>query len=302
MRYDTSASIRAARELHYPDQRSCIESPIQRPPASPPQRASGWKRAVTPEQILRSFSTRAFKRERPDKPELMLQFVAQAHACRAPISFVQYWGKGLRPTLAAPEFACLDFLESMMSRIVEIYEPGADFTLVFTDTHAALNGHSPASIQSYFQDLVRATRGRRFKTCLLSNLVNAAGLRPDATPEQQAPPPDLLEELRASAAKWFKGEGSTDEGAIRYFQANMLERKVMEQEFPRSIFVTFNGSQLKSLFPEELPIFYMFSLRHGISDKPWFLPPDFTGRKPRLNEQSSVPIQPASASRDGPAL
>ncbi len=232
----------------------------------------------------------------------MLQFVAQAHACRAPISFVQYWGKGLRPTLAAPEFACLDFLESMMSRIVEIYEPGADFTLVFTDTHAALNGHSPASIQSYFQDLVRATRGRRFKTCLLSNLVNAAGLRPDATPEQQAPPPDLLEELRASAAKWFKGEGSTDEGAIRYFQANMLERKVMEQEFPRSIFVTFNGSQLKSLFPEELPIFYMFSLRHGISDKPWFLPPDFTGRKPRLNEQSSVPIQPASASRDGPAL
>ena len=47
----------------------------------------------------------------------------------------------------------------------------------------------------------------------------------------------------------------------------------MEQEFPRSISVTFNGSQLKSLFPEELPIFYMFSLRHGISDKPWFLPP-----------------------------
>ena len=99
--------------------------PIQRPPASPPQRASSWKRAVTPEQILRSFSTRAFKRERPDKPKLMLQFVAQAHACRAPISFVQYWGKGLRPTLAAPEFACLDFLESMMSRIVEIFQPDA---------------------------------------------------------------------------------------------------------------------------------------------------------------------------------
>ncbi len=232
----------------------------------------------------------------------MLQFVAEAHARRAPISFVQYWGKGLRPQLAAPEFACLDFLDSMMSRIDEIYEPGADFTLVFTDTHASLNGHSQASIQSYFQDLMLATRGRRFKVRLLSTLVNAAGMCPDAMPERQAPPPDLLDELRVSAAKWFKGEGSTEEGAIRYFQANMLERKVMEREFPHSIFVTFNGSQLKSLFPESLPIFYMFSLRHGISDKPWFLPPDFTGRKPRLNEQSSVPIQPASESCDGPAL
>jgi hypothetical protein len=31
----------------------------------------------------------------------------------------------------------------------------------------------------------------------------------------------------------------------------------------------------------------MFSLRHGISDKPWFLPPDFTGEKPRPNGQST---------------
>ena len=302
MRYDTCASIWAAGEPHYPDQRSCISSPTQQQPASPAKRAGVWTRAVTPEQILRSFSTRAFKREKPDKPELMLQFIAEAHASQAPISFVQYWGKGLRSTLAAPEFTCLDFLESMMSRVVEIYKPGVDFTLVFTDTHAALNGHSQASIHSYFQDLVLATRRRRFKTCLLSSLVNAAGLPPDEAPERQVPPADLLAELRASAAKWFKGEGSADEGAIRYFQANMVERKVMERAFPRSIFITFNGSRFRSLFPDGLPIFYMFSLQHGISDKPWFLPPDYTGRKPRLNEQSSAPFRPASESRDGPAL
>ena len=224
----------------------------------------------------------------------MLQFIAQAHARQAPISFVQYWGKGLRSTLAAPEFTCLDYLDSMMSRIVDIYEPGIDFTLVFTDTHAALNGHSQASINSYFHDLVLATRRHRFKTCLLSSLVNTAGLRPDEMPEQRVPPADLLAELRVSAAKWFKGEGSPDDGAIRYFQANMLERKVMERAFPRSIFITFNGSQFRSLFPDGLPIFYMFSLHHGVSDKPWFLPPDYTGPKPRLNEQSSAPFRPVS--------
>lgn len=302
MRYDARASIRGAGELQCPDQPWCLNSPTQRQPVSLTKRPGDWTRAVTPEQILRSFSTRAFKRENPDKPELMLQFIAQAHARQAPISFVQYWGKGLRPKLAAPEFACLDYLDAMMSRIVEIYKPGAEFTLVFTDTHAALNGHSQASIDSYFQDLVLATHGRRFKTCLLGNLVSASGLPPEATTERQVPPPDLLAELRVSAAKWFKGEGSLDEGAIRYFQANMVERKVMERAFPRSIFVTFNGSQLRSLFPDTLPILYMFSLQHGISDKPWFLPPDFTGRKPRVNEQSSAPFPPASDSRDRQAL
>ena len=299
MRYGTSASIQAARELAYPDQGSGPNSPAQRQTAPATKWPGRWARTVTPEQILKSFSTRAFKREQPAKAELMLQFIAQAHARQAPIPFVQYWGKGLRPTLAAPEFACLDFLDSMMARIAGIYEPGAEFTLVFTDTHAVLNGHAQESIHSYFQDLVLATRGRRFKTCLLSNLVSASGLQPDKATERQVPPPDLLAELRLSAAKWFKGGGSADEGAIRYFQANMIERKVMERAFPSSIFVTFNGSQLRSLFPDTLPIFYMFSLRHGISDKPWFLPPDCTGRKQPPNQQSSA-HRPASELRGGP--
>ena len=40
-----------------------------------------------------------------------------------------------------------------------------------------------------------------------------------------------------------------------------------------SIFITFNGSEFRCLFPERLPIFYMYSLRRGVSVKPWFLPP-----------------------------
>jgi len=30
------------------------------------------------------------------------------------------------------EYTCLDYLDSMMARIAEIYEPGVEFTLVFT--------------------------------------------------------------------------------------------------------------------------------------------------------------------------
>jgi L-tyrosine isonitrile synthase len=53
---------------------------------------------------------------------------------------------------------------------------------------------------------------------------------------------------------------------------NMVEKRAVEFAFPRSIFVTFNGSEFRSLFPERLPVFYMYSLRRGVSIKPWFLP------------------------------
>ncbi len=59
---------------------------------------------------------------------------------------------------------------------------------------------------------------------------------------------------------------------MRYLQMNMVEKRAVQFAFPHSIFVTFNGSEFRSLFPERMPIFYMYSLRRGMSVKPWFLP------------------------------
>jgi len=59
-------------------------------------------------------------------------------------------------------------------------------------------------------------------------------------------------------------------GRAEFYQMNMIERRAVELAFPRSIFVTFNGSEFRGLFPQRLPIFYMYSLRRGIRVKPWF--------------------------------
>lgn len=235
--------------------------------------AAFHNRRVSPEQVLKSFSTRSFRRERPGNPELLLEIAADCVASHRPIPFMMYWGKGLRPLLAAPEYKCLDYLASMLARIKECYGPGASMALVFTDTHAKLNGHSPSSIQSYYNDLYHAARQRGFTVQMLSTMMAEVEL-PEPNAAEEMPSPELLASLSVSAAKWFRGEGTPQEGAIRYYRANMLERQVIEQKFPRSIFVTFNGSILRPLFPRTMPIFYMYSLRHGVSDKPWFLPPD----------------------------
>ena len=52
---------------------------------------------------------------------------------------------------------------------------------------------------------------------------------------------------------------------------NMREKRAVELEFPNAVFITFSGSELRELFPAAMPIFYMYSVRKGISVKPWFI-------------------------------
>src|SRR6266542_6152940 len=94
-----------------------------------------------PSKVLRAFNTWAFKREQPADPHLLLQIVSDSIALGTPISFVLYWGKGPRCRIAQPDIDCLDYLAGLARRVKQAYQPGASITLIFTDTHAELNGH-----------------------------------------------------------------------------------------------------------------------------------------------------------------
>mgnify|MGYP001189143714 CR=1 FL=1 len=228
--------------------------------------------AVAPEKILQAFNTWAFKREQPDNVPSLLQAISGAAQLARPVPFVLYWGKGPRCGLDAPDTACLDYLASLGSRVRQVYEPGASFRLIFTDTHATLNGHPPKDMEDYFDAVERAARERGFDGCWLSELVFAAEAAGAIDPADEPIPDDMRQKLGVCAAKWFRGEGTVEEGAARYLQMNLVEKRAVQFAFPRSIFVTFNGSEYRSLFPDRMPVFYMYSLRRGMSVKPWFLP------------------------------
>jgi L-tyrosine isonitrile synthase len=89
-------------------------------------------------------------------------------------------------------------------------------------------------------------------------------------PDDPAPDHGILEQLATAAAKWYFGDETPERAALAYYKMNMAEKRAVEIAFPRSIFITFNGSRLRILFPKRLPIFYMYSLRRGVSVKPWF--------------------------------
>jgi hypothetical protein len=223
---------------------------------------------VNSDTVLRAFNTWAYKRQQPDNLEILQKNIETAIAARKPLEFCLYWGKGPRHTISKAEIECLDYLSSMVRRIQDVFVPGAKFTLIFTDTHARLNGHSSEVIASYVDAVRVAAEERGFSGCYLSQLVadaEAAGCTP-------APPPlHLLDKLSVTAAKWFRGEGSVELGALRYLEMNMIEKRAVEHAFPTATFVTFNGGEMRELFPDTMGIFYMYSVRRGVAVKPWFI-------------------------------
>ena len=241
-----------------------------------------WRRRRSPaipsgdqasaEKVLQSFNTWAFKREQPSDPQLMLALISRLIRRVEPLSFTLYWGKGHRCTLAQTDIQCLDFLSRLSDRVGKAHAPGVALNLIFTDTHARLNGYAQGSIRGYFSQVDIVARQRGFGTCRLSDLVRASEPATEEKQRDEMVPPPVLSMLIASARKWYRGSGSAEEGAVIYYRMNMVERRAVELAFPWSIFITFNGSELRSLFPQHLPIFYMYSLRRGTCVKPWFLP------------------------------
>jgi len=237
-----------------------------------PPKGPATKKAA-PEKVMQAFNTWSFKREQPDNPELMLEIISGAVALGEPVPFVLYWGKGPRCRIDEPDVTCLDFLAALARRVREVHGPGAAMSLLFTDTHAELNGHARESTREYFSAVWRSARERGFAGRLLSDLTRAAEAAGLGDQIENDVAPDTLQRLSACAAKWYRGDGTPEAAALKYYQMNMVEKRAVELAFPRAIFVTFNGSEFRCLFPERLPIFYMYSLRRGVAVKPWFLPP-----------------------------
>ena len=225
------------------------------------------------DEIIRSFNTWAFKREQPSDVKLLHQSITEAVALRHPVTFVLYWGKGPRRFVSQPEMQCLDYLAALQERIKSTYAPGAKIILLLTDTHARLNGYSQVDIDTYFLSVGSAIKAYEYECRRLSDVCLArrhnTGLHVSSPPD-----PELLERLTRSASKWYRGRDAPEDAAVRYHAMNMVERQAVEQCYPEAVFVTFNSSLFRALFPRQLPIFYMYSIKKGVAEKPWFIPVD----------------------------
>ncbi len=221
--------------------------------------------------IVKAFNSWSFKREQPDNAEMMRKQICTSVNESRPVSFVLYWGKGPRIGFADPDLQCLRFLAALAERIKGVYAHGVAITLIFTDTHAELNGHDRGAALAYFNAVSNGALDFNFDSCLLGDLVAKVSEVIGFEAQDETPNPEILKKLHICAQKWYGGGSDTLQGARSYYQANMIEKRAVELAFPGSIFITFNGSEFRSLFPERLPVFYMYSMKRGCAVKPWFI-------------------------------
>ncbi|MDX2157127.1 MAG: hypothetical protein SFW09_11520 [Hyphomicrobiaceae bacterium] len=219
--------------------------------------------------VLASFNTWAFKREQPSSITLMKTRISDAMLVGSPVPFVLYWGKGPRHGIDRPDIVCLTFLASLARRIEAVYAPGAELRLIFTDTHAELNGHARCDYEAYFGEIERHARDAGFRATHLSAIVRS--MHPTGSIREPALDRADVDRLVRAAERWYLGAGSPVAAAERYLRANLIEQVAVEKAFPDAIFATFSGSDLDFLFPPRMPRFYMYSLRKGCSVKPWFI-------------------------------
>ena len=182
------------------------------------------------DEVVKKFNTWRFKRSQPSDTELLHKFVQWAIVTGNPIPFVLYWGKGMRAQSGVKERACLDYLLEMGRRIGDVYGPGAHFDILYTDTHATLNGHHPDDIEEYLKCLT-ADCGEDFRVWRLSEVVSASKEAVEdvpAIPAEEAE--EMIERLVVCAEKWYRGSGRAVDGAARYFRMNMVERIAVERE------------------------------------------------------------------------
>ena len=230
------------------------------------------KSSYCPETILRSFNTWSFKREQPSDQQMLLRVIADCIDRNEPIPFLFYWGKGPRCHIDEHDIKCMEYLMSMAHRISDAYEPGAAMRLIFTNTHATLNGYPKIGIDRYISEVEAEAHRRGFESSRLGDLIEQTHAQAEDDFLDDLMSDELLEKLFISAVKWYHGEGTAEEGANKYLQMNMVEKRAVELAFPGAIFATFNSSKFRILFPKRQPIFYMYSLQRGVGVKPWFLP------------------------------
>ena len=142
--------------------------------------------------------------------------------------------------------------------------------MLMTDSHARLNLYAETDIDSYFASMAKTAAQFGFSCRHLSDVTTSAQAILNDEPLER-PTPQLIASLSQSAAKWYRGPDTAAVAAVRYFALNMIERRAVAHSFPDTIFITFNNSQFLDLFPRELPVFYMYSIKKGVAVKPGFI-------------------------------
>ncbi len=215
------------------------------------------------------------------------------------VNFIMYWGAGEKRRATKEDIQAILFVFGALKTIERSYNLKCDLIIIFTDTHAYLNGYSHEQTLDYFSDIIESLNIVNFNHIKMSDLIkpilkeeginnvnklidNIINKCNKCENMNSLPlPRNIRFEYMAKSAKRYSKRvsftqshslifNSPESSANAYIQLNLKERIIVKEKFQKSIFITYVSEAEDFLLPS-LPIMRVFSVRKGFRSRPWFI-------------------------------
>ena len=223
------------------------------------------------------------------------KFVIENSKKSSTISFVKYWGGSDKQEMDKYDFDSILMLFGFIKTIERKYNVYINLTIIFTDTHALLNGYEEENFMTYFSQIRHALNSFNFHHEIMSEILN-----PYAKSKGFKNSKSIIEDMitnshlidkylfssngvfknfEHSAKKYSKRIIGTESNPLDkpevaaklYLFLNDIERKLVAKQFKNSFFVTYVSEEEQKLTIPNLPSVQIYSYKRGIRSRPWFL-------------------------------
>ena len=245
---------------------------------------------------LKSFFSDRKKSERTDTLNSLSNYI---HLCnRKDVNFVMLWGASNKSHVSDADKDCLLYLHHFLKKTERAFDVKTSLTIIFTDTHAYLNGYDKINYNKYIDEISIEATQYDFRYGL-SSLLCSEAIKENGyngyvqfidtivnNAEELFESINLIEKKANAINNFYRyalrhcnrignhGNGvffrSQEDAAKGYLYFAFFEKKIIAQKFSSSAFITYMSREEEFALPE-LPIIRLFSIQSGLRTRPWFI-------------------------------
>jgi hypothetical protein len=226
------------------------------------------------------FNTQKIKRANTPDLENIHQLIQSHLLDGTNFYFIGYWGVGTKSSVNHADLSALDRLKNIVDSVNAILgENRVKAKLILADIHGYCNNIPVETIKKYFAQIKEECDKRHFEYELLGSIWKEYGLDYDAvihSIEESRFTREwnrfILKEdlIRQANRRSMHNCLPAETAAKQYYAITKAEKSILAQRFKGNIFFTYSSLNLKFLLPD-LPTVYWFSIKKGISERPWFI-------------------------------
>ncbi len=227
------------------------------------------------DKILDTINARAIRREYPYREDKLIELINKKISTKEPLTFFGFWGAGPKKDTDDRDKRTLDYLAQYISNLNKVYKNGVSVTFILADKHAENNEYDKSNIGPYIQQVKQEMANRGFKTVLLSDIWKKYDLTRDKVVSTLNSKPkgwwqkiSIAKKLEEKSNEYFNGADKLL-GAQRYYVLRDLEKRILKQEYPDSIFFVYGDSFAQQIYPD-MPTLYFFTEKIYYGNCPWF--------------------------------